>query len=84
MNRTGDEFLAGSRLALHEDVRVRRRDKFDLLEGLFERGALTDDFSKPDGITGLFSKVLILFFEFVFQSFYFPQSFPKFLLFGKG
>src|SRR6266851_1404720 len=52
VNRAGDYFFAGSRLALYEDRRIRRRNDSNALEHGFQRLTISDDLFeivlKPD------------------------------------
>ena len=43
VNGTGDQLLAGARLAADEHGRVRRRDRLHLVQHAFQRRGLTDD-----------------------------------------
>src|ERR1700704_768383 len=43
VNGAGDHFFAGSRLALYEDRRIRRRNDSNALEHSFQRLTISDD-----------------------------------------
>ncbi len=63
VQRVGDELLAGTVLALHEDVRVAARDALDELEHLVHLLALADDVAEAELALELLLEQLVLAYQ---------------------